>query len=106
MWQAMKANAGWIVVIEPTPEERAEMERARAEYRQREALRLEALAAARERLAAITDPLTRAILDLHAEGEREECQGCDVDGYEAESPPWPCRTVETVAAHHGIGLPS
>jgi hypothetical protein len=62
------------------------------------------LDAARQRLAALTDPLARAILDLHSEDERGECQGDDFDGYEAERPSWPCRTVEAVAEQNGIEL--
>jgi hypothetical protein len=91
--------------VEPTAAEREQAERTAAEYRRREADRAAKLNAARTALAAITDPLTRAMLDLHAEDERGECAGCDFDGYEAESPDWPCRTIEAVAAHRGIDLP-
>lgn len=91
-------------VVEPTAEERAEMERSAAEARRRAAVREEVLAAARERLAAITDPLARAVLDLHAAEHDGTCQGCDIDGYEAERPDWPCRTVEVIAKHYGIPL--
>lgn len=59
---------------------------------------------AREQLAAITDPLTRAVLDLHEEHEDGTCWGDDIDGYEAERPDWPCRTIEVIAAHYGIPL--
>lgn len=62
------------------------------------------LAIARERLAAIRDPLARAVLDLHAEDEYGECSGDDLDGYEAEPPDWPCRTVVKIAEHYGIPL--
>lgn len=68
---------------------------------------------ARQALAALTDPLARAVLDLHHEqGMYREsgypwptCDGCDMDGYEAEPPEWPCRTVQAVARHYGIALP-
>lgn len=92
-------------MVESTPEERAEMDRRAAAARVWQAERAAKLTIARERLAAITDPLARTVLDLHAENERHECEGDDMDGYEAEYPEWPCRTVETVAAHYGIELP-
>jgi hypothetical protein len=91
-------------VVEPTLAERAERERRAAEYERRAAARLAAIDAARPRLAALTDPLARAILDLHAENSEGECVGCEFTGYEAESPGWPCSTVEVVAAYYGISL--
>jgi hypothetical protein len=91
-------------VIEPTETERAELERQAVESKQRAAKREACLAEARRELAAIADPLTRAVLDLHAEDERHECGGCDFGGYEAEPPDWPCSTIETIAAHYGIAL--
>lgn len=91
-------------MVEPTPEERAAMERAEAEARQRAAVRAEKLAEARRQFAALDDPLTRVVLDLHAEDEHGDCEGCDFGGYEGERPGWPCRTVEAVAAHYGIDL--
>ncbi|GAA4226025.1 hypothetical protein GCM10022254_09580 [Actinomadura meridiana] len=91
-------------VIEPTPAERAEMDRAAAEHQRREAARAAQLAVVLEQLAALGDPLARAVLDLHTRDTFGECQGCDFGGGEGEPPEWPCRTVETVAAHHGIDL--
>ncbi|TDD37854.1 hypothetical protein E1287_07295 [Actinomadura sp. KC06] len=91
-------------LVEPTEAERAEAERSAAEYQRRAAARAEVLVAAREQLAAITDPLARTILDLHDEGHDGTCQGDDIDGYEAERPDWPCRTVEAIAAHYSIPL--
>lgn len=91
-------------VIEPTPQERAEMDRQREETRRRQAEQEAVLETARRSLAALTDPLSRAVLDLHQEDERGYCEGEDLDGYDAEYPEWPCRTVEVVAAHHGIAL--
>jgi hypothetical protein len=63
--------------------------------------------AARPALAAIDDPLARAILDLHAADTEEhpECEGCEFGGYDAEAPEWPCSTVRLVAEHFGIELP-
>jgi hypothetical protein len=91
-------------VIEPTPAERVERERRAAEYERRAAARRAALDAARPRLAALADPLARAILDLHSENREGECVGCEFTGYEAEAPEWPCSTVEAVATHYGISL--
>lgn len=85
---------------EPSPEQLAAL----AEWKQRADERKAKLDAARQRLAALTNPLARAILDLHSEDERGECQGDDFDGYEAERPSWPCRTVEAVAEQNGIEL--
>lgn len=99
-------------LVQPTPEEHVELEREAAISRLREAERKEVMRVARERLAAITDPVARVVLDLH--GERfhgrdhhswSTCDGDDVDGYEGEAPEWPCRTVETIARHYGIELP-
>lgn len=92
-------------LVEATAEERAAMERAAAESREREVARAIKLATARTALTALDDPLARLVLHLHSENERGECDGCDFDGYEAERPDWPCRTVEVIAAHHGIELP-
>lgn len=88
------------LVDPPTDEEREAAHR-----RKVEAWRL--YDAARPALAAITEPVTRAILDLHHADEVEfpKCKGCDFGGYEAEEPEWPCRTVQAVAAQHGIELP-
>ncbi|WP_433225556.1 hypothetical protein [Actinomadura formosensis] len=91
-------------VMEPTDAERAELERLKAQVRRREQAHARAQLNARRRLAAIADPLARAVLDLHAENERGECTGDDMEGYEAEYPAWPCRTVKAVAAHYGIPL--
>ncbi|OLT24374.1 hypothetical protein BJF79_13610 [Actinomadura sp. CNU-125] len=91
-------------LVEPTPVERAERERRAAEWRQRAEEHEARRAAAREALAAITAPVARIVLDLHVENPRGECGGDDMDGYDAEFPEWPCRTVEKVAAHYGISF--
>jgi hypothetical protein len=95
-------NAG---LIEPTEIEQAKAERASAEYQARAERRAAALAVAREQLAALTDPLARAVLDLHHEDDLHECAGCDYQGWEAEGPDWPCTTVRLVAKQYGITLP-
>lgn len=92
-------------LVEPTPEERAQAERDAAEAEQRRAERAAKLDAAREQLAGIVEEPARMILDLHCEDERGECMGCEFDGWEAESPCWPCRTVVTIARHYGIDIP-
>lgn len=37
-----------------------------------------------------------AVRELHAPTETLDCYGCDIDGYEAEAPMWPCRTAVIV----------
>jgi hypothetical protein len=32
------------------------------------------------------------------------CHGCDMDGYEAEHPEWPCSTIRTIAEALGVPL--
>lgn len=51
----------------------------------------------------------RAVIELHAPRPYFDhtpdwliCKGCDLDGYDAENPPWPCSTVRTIAEHLGI----
>lgn len=62
------------------------------------------------RLDAVEEPTLRRLLDLHARvpsGSQWICQGCDFDGYEAEEPTWPCRTVEAIIETHlGVVLPA
>ena len=91
-------------IVTPTPEEQAAIDRAAAEARLREAARAAKLAEAKRRLAEVATPVAHLVLDLHSEDEHGDCAGCDFTGYEAERPEWPCRTVEAVAAHYGIGL--
>lgn len=93
--------------VEPTEEERREAEASRADLERRRRLATEAWPIMISELAAITDPVARAVLDLHSADGRGECGGCDFDGYdfdgyEAERPYWPCRTVVTVAEVQGI----
>lgn len=57
-------------------------------------------------LQADTDPLTVAILDLHApveSGGLAVCYGCD-QGCSCDSPEWPCRTILTFAAMKKIDI--
>lgn len=92
-------------LVEPTPEERAQMERQHAEAEQRRAEHAAKLTAARVQLAAIVEEPARTILDLHCEDERGECQGCEFDGWEAEPPAWPCTTVVTIGRFYGVDVP-
>lgn len=86
-------------------DEQSDADRARWHAERVEAWRL--YDAARPALAAITDPLARAVLDLHHADtvEHPQCQGCEFDGYDAEPPAWPCATVRIVADRFGIRLP-
>lgn len=52
-----------------------------------------------------TDGVLRAVVELHAPtggrqiGDRVwgwKCGGCEFDGWEAESPDWPCATITTI----------
>jgi len=40
--------------------------------------------------------LTKDLLALHSRNKRNECDGCDFQGWEAEPPEWPCRTVKLI----------
>lgn len=91
-------------LIEPTPQERQAADAERRAAERRAAERKAKLDAARRRLTALTDPLARAILDLHAENDRGECDGDEFGGYDGLPPDWPCSTVEAVAARYGIEL--
>lgn len=91
-------------LVEPTAGERATRERYAAEQDARIEAERRRRAEAFARLADLDDRVARAVLELHRADERGECRGCDVAGYEAEQPDWPCRTVETVAALFEISL--
>lgn len=91
-------------LVQPTPAERAEQEAWRVEYAQRKQAATEALPVFVAQLAAVADPVARAVLDLH-KAERGWCEGDDFGGYDGERPEWPCRTVEAVAAALGITVP-
>lgn len=56
-------------------------------------------------LNAVTDPVARAVLDLHKANSQGECNGCECDGYEFDYPAWPCATTKTVATALGIAVP-
>jgi hypothetical protein len=52
----------------------------------------------------------RAVVELHKpvpywEHKPDEwlvCKGCDLSGYDAENPPWPCSTIQAIAEALGI----
>ena len=96
-------------LVEPTPEE-AEQRAAHLEQHQREhAEEQHAAALVVRALDAIADPTWRAVLDLHQRDvylDRDyRCDGCDADGYEVESPAYPCRTTRLVASLYGLPFP-
>ena len=44
----------------------------------------------------MADDLRTQLRELHVPGYSLTCGGCDLDGFEAEAPEWPCRTAELV----------
>jgi hypothetical protein len=90
------------ILTKPTP---AESERLAAGWRRREADRRERVMIAHERLAEVTDPVARAVLDLHRENGRGQCEGDEFGGWDGERPDWPCDTVRAVAKAVGIEMP-
>lgn len=93
-------------LVEPTPEEQARMDASHAAYEVRKKAATDALPGFLAALAAVTDPVARAVLDLHKASERAECHGCEADGYDWEHPYWPCATTTTVATALGIPVPA
>ena len=92
-------------LVQPTEAERVERERWHAEYEQRKQAASEALPVFVAALAAVTDPVARAVLDLHKADGRGDCEGCEYGGYECEPPEWPCGTTTTIANLLGIPVP-
>lgn len=66
------------------------------------------LPASIRRLDALADPVSRAVLDLHARRPRFttewECSLCVEPSDMGDGLSWPCDTVEVVAGVHGIDL--
>lgn len=91
---------------EPTPEERAIMDANLAAYNLRKQAATEALPWFISALHEVTNPVARAVLDLHKADGRGQCEGCDWGGYEGEPPGWPCRTIEAVAGVLDIVMPA
>lgn len=63
-------------------------------------------AAAQGSLAALEEPVARAVLELHKPNEYGECEGCDYAGFDGEPPAYPCSTVELIAELHNIPMPN
>lgn len=98
--------------LQMSDEERAER---RAAYQKKRDEAWATYHAAVPALDAISDPVARLVLDLHAPKARHtrtdwvfapECGGCEFGGYEGEPPNWPCGTTAAIADHYGIALPN
>lgn len=95
-------------LVEPTAEERAEMEERHRLYVIEENRRALIKEAAIGHLRQIEVEPVAALIALHGPVARQgcdTCEGCDMSGYEAEAPEWPCRTIQAIAAHYRIELP-
>lgn len=91
-------------LLKPTAEEQARLDAWRVDYERRKQAATEAWPGFVEALAAITDPVGRAVLDMHR-SDSGWCAGCDgSDGY-GEGAVWPCGTTEVVAKALGIPVP-
>lgn len=91
-------------LVKPTAEEKRQAEEAHRKYETQRAAATAAWPVFVAALAAVTDPVGRAVLNVHW-NEGGCCRGCEFDGYEAEPPAWPCATTTTVAAALGISVP-
>jgi hypothetical protein len=89
---------------EPFPELLAKWEGRRLERAQRLLTEKRAVDALTDALATVTDPVARAVLDLHKSGDRGIC-AAEMDEYSC-GPDWPCQTVEVVATTLGIRFPA
>jgi hypothetical protein len=97
-------------MVKPTPEERAARARQAARFRAWRERHAEQEAAMVAALREQTDPVTAAMMSLHAPNRLDwsgstVCDGCDYQGYEADPIEWPCRTVYTLATVHGVPHP-
>lgn len=92
-------------ISKPTPEQQAELDAEHAAYNLRKQAATEALPWFISTLGEVTNPVARAVLDLHKRDDGQ-CVGCDWSGYEGEPPGWPCRTVEAVAGALDIVVPA
>lgn len=89
-------------LVEPTPAERAAREAEGIEWERRRQAEKQAIAAFATALEHVTDPVARAVLDLHKEDHGICDAERDFDGYGSM---WPCQTVVTVATTLGIPVP-
>lgn len=92
-------------LAEATPEEQARIDVSRADMDRRRAAATEAWPGFVAALDAVTDPVARAVLDLHKLDDGY-CRGDEFGGYESEPPTWPCSTVDAVAEAVGIPVPA
>lgn len=99
----VESNRRWdrlMGIPEPTEYEKSLW---REEHRAKDAARHRELAADADALdiVALEHPALAAVIELHRPvdcyaGEWPVCDGCDMDGYEAERPGWPCRTIDAI----------
>lgn len=97
-------------IIEPTPEEAAEMVESSRLYdleRKKRVLMLEGFWG---QVFGITEPAIRAVVKLHALTYRSEfgdaeCAHCLDGGDMGDHAYWPCETVRAIANVYGIGVP-
>lgn len=88
---------------DPLTDEQQAARKARiAEWHERQAAEREAVAVFADALTSITDPVARAVLDLHKVDGSICAEEQDDDGYGTS---WPCQTVVTVATTLGIPVP-
>jgi hypothetical protein len=64
---------------------------------------------AEQRLGRSLVEALRAVVELHAPVPYFEhtpdwlvCHGCDLDGYDAQHPPWPCSTIQAITRELGV----
>lgn len=101
----MALDAG---LVQPTDAERVDRAARAARYREWKARRDAQESAMLETLRGKDDPVTVAMLALHAprqDSASADCAGCEYQGYEAEPIEWPCATVYRLAQVHGIPTP-
>lgn len=90
----------------PTPEEVKRFNAESRERWERSVAQWEKLDATLAELAAITEPLARKVLDLHACASDEAvCDACSLDSDDPYDEPWPCLTARLVADHFGVAIP-
>lgn len=101
--QVPRAMAVDFGLVEPTPQEAADMATSRAWARKWHADRIQRRAAWFSAVRDALYPDAVAMLDLHVPDELlDDCETCTVDPYDARVP-WPCATV--LAAAQAVGVP-
>lgn len=94
-------------LVKPTPEEVAQYDADSRLSWERSVREWRVLDDARAALDEIADPVSRKILDLHSpvNADSADCAGCPRDR-DGDLEDWPCATVEIIADHYDITLPS